>query len=83
MKDLSLPVRGGSRRDHFSLGAAADQDARRLQVPLKILTLDNPALQTLYPRRFTLIRPDQHIAWAGDVWPDSGAYDVLAMATGR
>ena len=27
VKDLSLPVRGGSRRDHFSLGAAADQDA--------------------------------------------------------
>ncbi|MES2280801.1 MAG: FAD-dependent monooxygenase [Pseudomonadota bacterium] len=65
-----------------SLEAAA-RDAARLAVPLKVLQLDNPALPALYNRRLTLIRPDQHIAWAGDVWPAAEDVDVLAMATGQ
>lgn len=65
-----------------SLDAAA-RDAARLGVPLKVLPLDNPALPTLYNRRLTLIRPDQHIAWTGDVWPAAEDFDVLAMATGQ
>lgn len=62
---------------------AATRDAARLGVPLKVLQLDNPALPSLYNRRLTLIRPDQHIAWTGDVWPAAEDFDVLAMATGQ
>ncbi|MES1980190.1 MAG: FAD-dependent monooxygenase [Pseudomonadota bacterium] len=65
-----------------SLDAAA-ADAKRLGIPLKILQTDNPAMPALYNRRLTLIRPDQHIAWAGDVWPGAEDFDVLAMATGQ
>jgi 2-polyprenyl-6-methoxyphenol hydroxylase-like FAD-dependent oxidoreductase len=63
--------------------AAAQSDALRLQIPLKVLAPDTPALGTLYPRLFTLIRPDQHVAWVGDRWPAAGICDVLAMASGR
>lgn len=62
---------------------AATRDAARLGIPLKVLPLDNPALPALYNRRLTLIRPDQHIAWTGDVWPAAEDFDVLAMATGQ
>jgi hypothetical protein len=36
----------------------------------------------LYPTRFTLIRPDQHVAWRGDAWPHASA-GVLEQVTGR
>lgn len=74
---LALP---GSAK--ASLDTAAG-DATRLGIPLKVLPLDNPALPALYNRRLTLIRPDQHIAWTGDVWPAAEDFDVLAMATGQ
>lgn len=62
---------------------AAMEDARAWQVPLTVVSPDNPALPALYPHRLTLIRPDQHIAWVGDSWPQRADLDVLAMATGR
>ncbi|MBI2728370.1 MAG: FAD-dependent monooxygenase [Polaromonas sp.] len=62
---------------------AASADAKRLGIPLKILQTDNPAMPALYNRRLTLIRPDQHIAWAGDVWPAAEDFDVLMMVTGQ
>ncbi|MES2189790.1 MAG: FAD-dependent monooxygenase [Pseudomonadota bacterium] len=74
---LALPTAASSSLD------AAGADARRLAIPLKILQLDNPALPGLYNRRLTLIRPDQHIAWTGDVWPSAEDFDVLMMATGQ
>lgn len=61
----------------------ASRDAARLRIPLKVLRCDNPALPALYRHRLTLIRPDQHIAWTGDTWPDACDSDVLAMATGQ
>ncbi len=74
---LALPTQAPA-----SLQAAAD-DALRLGVPLTLLRSDNPAVTCLYPHGLTLIRPDQHIAWSGDVWPPSEELDVLAMATGQ
>ncbi len=74
---LALPSAAPSSLD------AAAADAKRLGIPLKILQTDNPAMPALYNRRLTLIRPDQHIAWAGDVWPGAEDFDVLAMATGQ
>lgn len=61
----------------------ASADALRLNVPLKVLRPNNPAVASLYPRRLTLIRPDQHVAWAGEGWPSWEEFDVFLMATGR
>ena len=88
---------GSSLFDHFGEGftllalpaasvhavQAASDDASRLGVPLKILRSDNPGVANLYSRQLTLIRPDQHIAWAGDSWPNCADTDVFSMATGR
>ncbi|MDB5847391.1 MAG: hypothetical protein JWP29_1143 [Rhodoferax sp.] len=88
---------GSSLFDHFGEGFtllvsqdtpeaslhAPTRDAARLGVPLKILRTDNPAVQSLYAQAFTLIRPDQHIAWTGAAWPAHSGSDVLAIATGQ
>lgn len=88
---------GSSLFDHFGQGftllttlnaAQADIDAalaqaQRLRVPLKLLQPDNPAIPSLYPRCLTLIRPDQHVAWAGDVWPGAAELEVFALVTGN
>ena len=74
---LALPTAAGS-----CLKAAA-RDADALRIPFQVFQTDNPAISALYSRRLTLIRPDQHIAWAGDTWPDPEDFDVLAMATGQ
>jgi hypothetical protein len=86
---------GSSLFDHFGEGftllalpgapeaslRAATQDAARMRVPFKVLHIDNPAARGLYQEALTLIRPDQHIAWSGALWP--AQFDVLAMATGQ
>ncbi|WP_051676277.1 FAD-dependent monooxygenase [Polaromonas glacialis] len=79
---LALPDSSASTSSAAAVQAAAC-DAARLGVPLTILQPDNPALAALYARRLTLIRPDQHIAWTGDAWPDRENFDVLSMATGQ
>ena len=87
---------GSSLFDHFGAGLTllalptataacvqlAEHDAAAHGIPFKSLRSDNPALPALYTHRLTLIRPDQHIAWTGDVWPAREDFDVLAMATG-
>ena len=88
---------GSSLFDHFGPGLTllalpaadatclqeAEHSADAMNIPLKLLRSDNPALPRLYLNRLTLIRPDQHIAWTGDVWPAREDFNVLAMATGR
>ena len=88
---------GSSLYDHFGQGftllalpgasdasvKAAMVDAHRLGVPVIVFKSDNPALAGLYQHRLTLIRPDQHIAWAGDTWPDADELDVFYMVTGQ
>ena len=88
---------GSSLFDHFGQGMtllalptaasactrAALRDTAALNVPFTLLLCDNPAVRALYPRRLTLVRPDQHIAWSGDTWPARNDFDVLAMATGQ
>ena len=54
------------------------REASRRGIPLTVLT--HPALHDLYQARFTLIRPDQHVAWRGDTVPESGP--LLACITG-
>ncbi|MDF2118680.1 FAD-dependent monooxygenase [Roseiarcaceae bacterium H3SJ34-1] len=85
---------GSSLYDHFGLGftllvtegdgseakdIAAAAAARKL--PLKVLTPGDARLRDRYEARFALIRPDQHVAWRGDRWPDD-IDGLLAHVTG-
>jgi len=45
------------------------RDAGAAGVPLQLLAVTEPTVARLYEARFTLIRPDQHVAWRGDEWP--------------
>jgi 2-polyprenyl-6-methoxyphenol hydroxylase-like FAD-dependent oxidoreductase len=56
--------------------AAAQRD-----VPLVIVDVDTPDARALYARKFTLIRPDQHVAWRGDEAPDA-PLDLIDLVCG-
>ena len=87
---------GSSLYDHFGAGftllaskdapsEAIDQarlQAKAAQVPLKVIGPNEAAIAALYPTRFTLIRPDQHVAWRGDAWPHASV-GMLDRVTGR
>jgi len=86
---------GSSLYDHFGGGftlvasadapeadlARATQDAASAGIPFKAIRPSEPGIASLYPSRFTLVRPDQHIAWRGDDWPRTGAA-LLSRVTG-
>jgi hypothetical protein len=56
--------------------------AQQLNIPLKVVELRRPDLRSIYGRAFLLVRPDQHVAWRGDVLPsDLGA--LLTRVVGR
>jgi 2-polyprenyl-6-methoxyphenol hydroxylase-like FAD-dependent oxidoreductase len=57
----------------------ASADARAAGIPLRTVEIPGDAFDTLYPTAFTLVRPDQHVAWRGDTWPGVG---VLGQVTG-
>ncbi len=85
---------GSSLYDHFGAGYTllaqanaspdeldlAAQQAKAAGVPLTLLQPTVPAIASLYPTRYTLIRPDQHVAWRGDAWPGA---PLLARVTGH
>lgn len=85
--DLSLYDLFGPGFTLLVLGAGHEDDIGRARAeaaaastPLAIVTLDDPALRSLYEQPLALIRPDQHIAWRGEAWPAEG---ILRKATGR
>jgi len=51
-------------------------------MPLKVLELNDQAIRALYGRSLVLIRPDQHVAWRGDVLPSNclGLVDIVRGA---
>jgi aromatic ring hydroxylase-like protein len=59
---------------------AARAAARR--IPLKVLASADERLRGRYEARFALIRPDQHVAWRGDVLP-AHVDALLARVTGH
>ncbi len=87
---------GSSLFDHFGDGFTllANQDApseaidqvrvqaRKAGVPLKVIQPHEAGIAELYPTRFTLIRPDQHVAWRGNAWPQVAA-GLFEQVTGR
>jgi 2-polyprenyl-6-methoxyphenol hydroxylase-like FAD-dependent oxidoreductase len=50
-------------------GVGLADAARRRGLPLRIETIDDPAVAALYERRLVLVRPDGHVAWRGDDAP--------------
>ncbi|MES2582346.1 MAG: FAD-dependent monooxygenase [Pseudomonadota bacterium] len=87
---------GTSLYDHFGKGftllvtagggdagvEAARRAAHAADVPLQVIHPLEAALASLYGARFTLIRPDQHVAWRGNTWPEDGI-GLLRQVTGR
>ena len=87
---------GSSLYDHFGNGftliaarhvaeaaiAPIRQQALDTGVPLAVLQPEEGAMAQLYPRRFTLVRPDQHVVWRGDEWPQ-GLFTHVAGLAGR
>ena len=75
---------GSSLYDHFGFGytllAAHDADAGSIKrarasahaagVPLTVLQPRERVIKDLYQARYTLIRPDQHVAWRSSLWPE-------------
>jgi len=57
-------------------------DARAIGVPLTTIKPKDEDVTDNYTARYALIRPDQHIAWRGDAWPEDGVR-LLARVCGR
>jgi len=76
-KGFTLLRLGNSSIDAAPLVTAA---ARR-KVPISVLDVDEDVVRDLYGRDLVLIRPDQHVAWRGDLLPDDPD-DIIARATG-
>lgn len=71
-----LAMGGGADADI----AAAEAEAGMRNVPLTVLRFADPAFASLYGAPLALIRPDQHVAWRGSIWPAEGVFDDV---TGR
>jgi hypothetical protein len=65
---------------HDDSVARARREAERTRTPLEAVRVSDPSLAKLYEAELALIRPDQHVAWRGDAWPDA---KLLLRATGR
>lgn len=74
--DFTLLVTEGDASD----AANVEADAKVLAIPLTVVAPAHPGLKGLYGARFALVRPDQHVAWRGDVWPGAR---ILDQAAGR
>ena len=64
-------------RPDDALGAA--RQASELGIPLSVVGLPENATPALYPAQLTLVRPDQHVCWRGEVWDTQ----ILSKVTGR
>jgi 2-polyprenyl-6-methoxyphenol hydroxylase-like FAD-dependent oxidoreductase len=85
---------GRSTLDLFGRGftllvlSAKDQNAsaftaaaRKVGLPLDIVSLDEPPVRKVYDRPLVLVRPDGHVAWRGDSVPDN-AEEIIDRARG-
>jgi 2-polyprenyl-6-methoxyphenol hydroxylase-like FAD-dependent oxidoreductase len=73
----------------YSLLAFGDANTGPLQramtafsVPFDVLRLEEPAVRAVAARNLVLLRPDLHVAWRGDRFPDS-CESLAAIVTGR
>lgn len=84
---------GSSLYDHFGQGFTmlvlrpealleaeiAHEQALSLGIPFEIVEIDNAAVRQIYSASLALIRPDQHIAWRGEVVPAG----LMSRVSGR
>ena len=66
--------------EHDSDIQRAKTDALASGTPLEIVTVADAKYRDLYQADIALIRPDQHVAWRGDAWPD---HNIFLDVTGR
>jgi 2-polyprenyl-6-methoxyphenol hydroxylase-like FAD-dependent oxidoreductase len=60
--------------DHPPEASALIAAAKARGVPLREVTIADPAIAALYEKPLVLVRPDGHVAWRGDAMPrDAGA----------
>lgn len=71
---LAFDTEGGSV-------AAFEEAARSLHVPLTVIRDSYAGDREAYEARLVLVRPDQHVAWAGDDAPTDPA-SIVRTATG-
>jgi 2-polyprenyl-6-methoxyphenol hydroxylase-like FAD-dependent oxidoreductase len=45
--------------------------AKKVNLPLEVVLLDEPAVCEVYARQLVLVRPDGHVAWRGDAVPQN------------
>ncbi len=62
--------------------AAYRQAARALRMPLRVVVDSYDGARTAYGSRYILVRPDQHVAWAGSQLPMDAA-GLLRRVAGR
>jgi 4-hydroxyisophthalate hydroxylase len=62
--------------------AAFQGAAQSMLIPLRVISDSFDGGRSAYGRRFILVRPDQHVAWAADQPPADPA-EVLRRVTGR
>jgi len=43
--------------------------AKRANLPLEVVNIDEPKVREIYERNLVLVRPDGHVAWRGDSLP--------------
>lgn len=56
---------------------AFEEAARKRQVPLTVLRIDDARLAAIYERALVLVRPDQHVAWRGESIDSAQAADIV------
>jgi hypothetical protein len=54
-------------------------DAGETGLPLRILVLPDARYGALYDAPLILVRPDQHVAWRGTIWP---GIELLRLVAG-
>jgi 2-polyprenyl-6-methoxyphenol hydroxylase-like FAD-dependent oxidoreductase len=79
---FTLLVTGEADDDERRAIEQAPHDAEIAGTPFVVLAPRHAHLPELYQARYVLIRPDQHVAWRGDAWPENGVA-LLQRVTGK
>jgi len=74
---FTLIAKGGT-----TPAASFVDEAKKLNIPLKVVPLSREVLEPEYRYDFTLVRPDQHVAWQGNILPEQ-AQAFWCLLAGR